>query len=57
MLDPEILREAAKILDKGLDERLDPESDKWNPNFAGTDIPFDLVDLADSIIEEENDAK
>jgi hypothetical protein len=49
---PDELRAAADILDRGLDERLNPESVKWNPKFAGCDIPFDLKELAESIISE-----
>lgn len=51
-ISPEQLREAAKILDKGLDARINPELESWNPKFAGCDIPFDLTELAESIISE-----
>jgi len=51
-ISPEQLREAAKILEQGINERTNPESDKWDGHYAGTDMSFTLEELAESIITE-----
>ena len=44
----------ANFLDEEMDRRSDVESEYWDPNFVGGDLPFSMMDLAKAIVEERS---
>jgi hypothetical protein len=57
MLSDDQLRAAAGIFEATMNEKADPESDKWDPRFVGYDVPFTMLELAEAIISEKPEEK
>lgn len=57
MLSDDQLRDAANIFEATMNEKADPESEKWDPRFVGYDLPFSMPELAEAIIAEKPEEK